>query len=168
MSNDTTILTEKMEDAIEFCAKKTNLEGRAQVANARARGDCAVCEYLRYGLAKGVAEYLGSLDETIKAIYVYDPESATQDGSALAQPSFSPGISMVIWVARKTAALSSLVTSAKMAVDEELWRLPCPDANALCHILDAVIVDDQEVLERTGYGALLGSFYVRPTEIWHR
>lgn len=169
MSNDTTILTESMSEAIMFCAEKTGLQGWDQVSAARARADCHACEYLRFGLAKGVAEYLGSLDETIRAIYVFDPEAATHaDSQVPAKARLSPGISMLIWVSHKTAALTSLLASVRRATDEELWRLPCPEANALCSSLDTIVVDDQEVNERRGYGAIVSSLFVLPTEIWNR
>jgi len=35
-------------------------------------------------------------------------------------------------------------------------------------MLDVRLVDDKEVQERTGYGVLIGSLYVRPLEIWRR
>ncbi len=169
MSNDTTIMTGPMSQAVTFCGEKTGLDGWEQVSAARSRADCRACEYLRYGLAKGVAEYLGSLDETIQAIYVFDPEAATHAESHVpTAPRLSPGISMLIWVSHKTAALTSLLTSVRQAVDEEYWRLPCPDANALCYALDTIVVDDQDVQERRGYGALVTSLFVLPTEIWNR
>lgn len=169
MSNDTTILTETMNEAVVFCAEKTSLQGRDQVAAARDRADCSVCEYLRYGLAKGVAEYLGSLDGTIKAVYIFEPDAAIHmDDHAPDLPRLSPGISMLIWASHKTAALASLLTSVQQATDEEFWKLPCPESNALCHALDTIVVDDREVQERRGYGAVVSSIYMAPTEIWRR
>ncbi len=166
---DSTIVTGMMEDAIEFCAEKTRFNDNEQVLGALRCGDCSVCEYLRYGLAKGVAEYLGSLDETVKAIYTYEPEYATSvDEPIPDRPSLTPGINLVAWVSRKSAALSSVVTSVSSALAEEHKRLTCPKANALCYMLDVKVADDDEVQERTGYGALIGSLYVRPLEIWRR
>jgi len=169
MSSDTTILTQSMNEAVTFCADKTRLQGWEQVSAARARADCSACEHLRYGLAKGIAAYLGSLDETIRVVYVFDPEAATHAESHVpSTPRLSPGISMLIWVSHKTAALTSLLTSVRQAAGEEFWRLPCPEANALCYALDAIVVDDQDVQERRGYGAMVNSFFVLPTEIWSR
>lgn len=169
MSSDTTILTDYMTHAVAFCAEKTGLQGWDRVAAARAEADCLACEYLRYGLAKGVADYLGSLDETIRRVYVFEPEAVTQpEGHLPARPRLSPGISMLIWVSRKTAALNSLLASVRQAAQEEFWRLPCPEANALCSDLDTIVVDDQEVTRRIGYGALVESVFVQPTEIWRR
>ncbi len=166
---DTATVTGMMEEAIEFCAKKTGLNGRDQTIEALRCGDCSICEYLRYGLAERVSEYLGWVDDTVKAIYTYEPEYATNmDGPLPDRPHLSPGISMIAWVNRKSAALSSVVTSLGSALAEEFRQLACPKANALCCMLDVKLVDDKEVQERTGYGALIGSLYVRPLEIWRR
>jgi len=166
---DTTIVTGMMEEAIKFCAEKTRCEDKEQVLGALRCGDCSVCEYLRYGLAKGVAEYLGSLDGTVKAIYTYEPEYATSvDEPIPDRPNLTPGINLIAWVSRKSAALSSVVTSVSSALAEECKQLACPKANALCYTFDIKAADDDEVQERTGYGALIGSLYVRPLEIWRR
>jgi hypothetical protein len=132
-------------------------------------GDCSVCEYLRYALAKGVAEYLGSMDDTVKAIYIYEPEYATSMDVAIpSRPNLSPGINLITWVSRKSAALSSVVASVNSALAEECKQLACPKANALCYQLDVEVADDDEVYRQTGYGLLINSLYVRPIEIWQR
>jgi hypothetical protein len=138
---DNVIVTKMIEDAIEFCARKTGLSGRQQVLEAMRSGDCSVCEYLRYGLAQEIAKYLGSVDDTIKAVYTYEPESA---------------------------ALSSVTSSVSSALTQEIRGFVCPEANALCYELDIKATDDVEVKERTGYGALISSLYVRPVEVWHK
>ncbi len=166
---DSAIVQRMLEDAIESCAKKTGLKDRTQVLEKMRRGDCATCEYLRYGLAKGVAGYLGSVDDTIRAIYIYEPEHATSlDEPIPDRPNLSPGISLIAWVSRKSAALSSVVASVSSALTQECRQLACPKANALCYLLDVKATDDDEVQKRAGYGALIHSLYVRPTEIWHR
>lgn len=168
MSLNAAVMPERMEKAFIFAAEKAGLTGRDQVVEARARGDCATCEYLRYGLAKEVADYLGSMDKIIKAIYVFEPESSTSaDGYISNRHRFVPGINMIIRVSRKTAALESLLVSVVSAVGEEFQRVYCPEANALCNMLDIITVDDHEVEKKTGYGALIGSLYSPPTEIWH-
>ncbi len=171
MANDILEATSTaMQDAILFCAEKANLNGRKQVLDARRSADCAACAYLRYGLAKNIAEYVGSIDSRAKAIYVYeDLESSLrwQDGVPGRQNT-TPGIRMIVWVSRKSPALDSLLDTLTTAVGQELRQLPCPNANALCHTLDVVVVDDEEVERRTSYGALLDSIHMRPIEVWHR
>ena len=161
MRFDNTIVTNMMEEALEFCAEKAGLEGKEQARDALRHGDCSVCEYLRYALAQMVAEYLGSVDDTVKAIYTYEPEYATSaDEAVLGRPNLSPGFNLIARVSRKSAAL--------LALTEEYKRLGCPKANALCSELDVKAVDDDEVQKRTGYGALISSLYVRPIEVWRR
>jgi len=166
---DNSIVTNMVEEALKFCAAKAGLKGKKQAVEALHRGDCSICEYLRYALAKGVAEYLGSVDDTIQAIYTYEPEYATGvDEPIPGRPNLSPGFNLIARVSRKSAALSSVVASVSSALVEEYRRLGCPKANALCSELDVKVVDDDEVQKRTGYGALISSLYVRPIEIWRR
>jgi hypothetical protein len=169
MLQEETKVTEMMEKALMFCAEKTGLTDGDQVVQARALGDCATCEYLRFGLANEVASYLGSIDETIKSVYVYEPETATSvNGNIHSKPRLVPGINMIVQVSRKTAALGSLLASVVSTVEGEIRRLNCPDANALCSMIDIIVVDDQELASRVGYGALIGSLYTPPIEIWNR
>ena len=166
---DSAIVTTMMEEAIEFCAEKAGLKGKEQAVEALRHGDCSVCEYLRYALAKGVAGYLGSVDDTIQAIYTYEPEYATiVDEPIPGRPNLSPGFNLIARVSRKSAALSSVVASVRSALVGEYKRLGCPKANALCSELDVKVVDDDEAQRRIGYGALISSLYVRPIEIWRR
>jgi hypothetical protein len=158
-----------MENALIFSVGKSGMDNKDQVVSARGNGDCITCDYLRFGLANEVAGYLGSIDETIKSIYVYDPESATNmNGRLHNRPEMVPGINMIVRVSRKTAALESLLTSVVSAVEGEFGKFTCPDANALCNTIDVIVVNDKEIAQRTGYGALVDSLFTPPIEIWHR
>jgi hypothetical protein len=166
---DNAIVTNMVEEALEFCAEKAGLKDREQARAVLLTGDCCVCEYLRYALAQRMAEYLGSVDDTIQAVYTYEPEYATSVDEAIpARPSLSPGFNLIARVSRKSAALSSVAASMRSALAEEYRQLGCPKANALCSELDVRAVDEDEVERRTGYGALINSLYVRPIEVWHR
>jgi hypothetical protein len=158
------------EDAIAFSIAKSDINTHDEFINARLHGDCYVCDYFRYGLAKALAEFLGSMEKQAKAIYVYDSLDSTLAWDTLFpnQPNLSTGIHMLIWTRNKSAALKSLVDSLAKAVSDELSHLSCPKANALCHQVDITIVDDHEVENREGYGALIHSLYLRPIEMWHR
>ncbi|NIS80114.1 MAG: hypothetical protein GTO14_07875 [Anaerolineales bacterium] len=159
-----------MDNALKFCIEKTDLENRESFMEARLRGDCSVCEYFRYGLAKGVAEFLGTMDKKAKAIYVYDTleASPTLDNRMPEKLNLSSGVHLIVWTTRKSPALNALVDSITNTVAKELEQISCPHANALCHQIDIAVVDDHEVNNRIGYGSLIHSLYVRPIEIWHR
>ncbi|MEM4724767.1 MAG: hypothetical protein QXP01_07120 [Candidatus Hadarchaeum sp.] len=166
---DAAVVKSMMQYALGLSAQKMGYAGQERVMEALRDGDCSVCEYVRYGLAQKIADYLGSVDDTIKVVYIYEPEYETAvDGAMPDDPSFSRGIHMIAWVNRKTAALSSLIGVLDSSLAQEAKGLGCAKANALCYKLVVHIVDDEEVLTRRGYGALVDSFYVRPIEIWRR
>ncbi len=161
---DSAVVAGLLGSALDYCAEKAGLPGREAALAAVQSGECATCECVRHGLAMAVAEYLGSVDSTIRAIYVYDPERA----AAVDEPVVTLGINLIVWTSRKSAALASLVDLVRKALAEEHARLACPKANALCCALDVQIADDDQVQNRAGYGALIHSLYVRPQEIWRR
>lgn len=169
MAQKTTLLTEMMDKAIIFSAEKMGFEGRDQVVEARAQGDCATCDYLRYGLAKEVANYLGITDKTIQVVFFFEPEGPILPSKRQGAASrLSPGISLILRVSRKTAALESLIASVISSIEEEYKRVHCPEAKALCNMIDIITVEDEEIERRTGYGALVGSLFMPPMEIWKR
>lgn len=166
---DPKLAKQMMDAAIGYSTEKSGHRSTEQTLSAIRTGDCLVCDYLRHGLAQRVAEYLGSVDGTVRALYVYEPEYSTPvDGSGPPRPSLSPGINMIAWVSRKSAALSSLVGLVSSSLAEEFRRMSCPRANPACFMLQVQIVDDEEVSRRQGYGALIESLYVRPIEVWRR
>ena len=165
---DDTLVTSMMEEAIAFCAEKTGAKTREEVVAAISNGDCAACDYLKYSLAKKVGECLGSMDETVKAIYIYEPEhGAGAENYVENSLGLKSGINLVAWVERKTAALSSVITSLNEALVEACKHLGT-SGNGLRYLLDVKLTDDDEVAGRRGYGALVHSMYVRPTEVWSR
>jgi hypothetical protein len=109
------------------------------------------------------------MDPSVRAVYLYEPDYATaEEGELGERPGLSPGMSMLVWAERKSAALTAVLDSLAAAVREEAGKWACPKANALCWMLDAQVVDDNQVEARSGYGALVNSVYVRPLEVWHR
>lgn len=164
MSFDKSIVANMIEEALAFSAAQTGTGTKEKALDRVLQGDCSVCGYMRYGLAKGLAQYLGSIDDTIKAIYVYEPEYATNDDAV----GLSFGINLLAWVARKSAALNSIVAGLGAALIEERKCLLCPEATAECFSLDVKVADDDEVRRRRGYGALVDSIFVRPTKVWER
>ena len=158
-----------IEVAIDFCRRKTGLADRARVTEAISGGDRGVSEYLHYGLAREIADHLGSVDSAVKAVYLYEPEYATYADEPLPErPSFSPAINLIVCVTHKSAALSAVVDILCSSVAQELGRLECVGPEEQARVVDVQIVDDDEVLGRSGYGALVSSVHVRPMEIWRR
>jgi hypothetical protein len=168
MMFDNALVTSMVEEAIAFCAEKTGARTREEVVDAISNGDCAACDYMKYSLAKKVGECLGSMDETVKAIYIYEPEYGSgMDNHIDHNLGLKSAINLVAWVERKTAALSSIVASLNDALVEACKRLNAPE-NGLRYLLDVKLTDDNEVTNRLGYGAIVHSIFVRPIEVWSR
>jgi len=154
-----------LHQALGFCAEKMGLQDETQALDRLRQGDSMACSYWHYALAQQVAEQMGAWDEDIQAAYVCTYDATPQDVCFSEQASLYP-VHIIIWAQRKTAALRALVET----MDHALLQC-CADivnASEQTHILDIQIVDDNEVQNRLGYGAMLSSIYNRPIQIWQR
>src|SRR5512139_356977 len=106
---DNAIVTNMVEEALEFCAARAGLTSKEQARSALRAGDCCACEYVRYALAQKMAGYLGSVDDSIKAVYSFEPDEATcMDEPIPPRPNQTPAFNLIARVSRKSAALSSV------------------------------------------------------------
>lgn len=151
--------------ALEFCAQKMMLGNPQAAIDCLRRGDSHACGYFQYGLARRVAECLGELDEGVKAAYLYE-EEATPEDLCLGTAKRLPLTHLIIWAHQKTAALTSLLAGLDRTLAERLGNLlGCPEFS---HVLDCQVVDDMDVENRIGFGALLFSLHHSPIEVWKR
>ena len=169
VSIDASSIQDMIERALVFCARLSQLDGRQEALEAIGGGDCCVCSYLRYGLSKELAAYLGDIDASVRAVYSYEPEQCTGvTDLAGSEDEYMRGINLVVCVDRRSAALASILASLEDAVRQATRALVCPEGNARCYMLDVKVADEHEVATRRGYGALLSSIYVRPLRVWAR
>jgi hypothetical protein len=154
-----------LNQAMEFCAQKMGLGAAWLAVEQLKEGDGAACSYCRYSMAKQMAGALGSLDEKIRAVYVYEYDATPEDVCFGKAVRTSP-IHLIVWVERKTSALESLAEALDHALAVSYAALV--GKSQLSHILDVQMVDDADVENRTGYGALLSSFQNQPLKIWGR
>jgi len=154
-----------LDEGLDFCARKAGLKDVQVVVELLRQGDSQVCYYCRYGLAKKVAESIGRLDDNVKAVYTLDYDATPEDRSFSSEAQTSP-IHLIVWAARKTDALTALVKALDRALVEAYADLI--DAPQLAHLLDVQVVDDADVDDRVGYGALLSSIHNRPIQVWER
>lgn len=154
-----------LSEALEFCAEKLNLSSSETVINRLRQRDGVCYRYWHYGLAKKLGRYLGTSDESIKAVYLYDYDAIVDD---VCPSEVIPDmlIHLVIWSRRKTAALNSLMGGLDQALAQAHAKLLGMDEPS--HLLDAQVVDDYEIENRLGYGALFTSLHHRPLPVWKR
>ena len=151
--------------ALEFAAVQTAAPSTAAVLEAVRRGDTTAYQYTTYGLARQLAETLGSMDQNVTAVYLFDPDATIEDEMFGEQPR-NLSVHLIVQVERKTKALASLVSGLDRALAQTL--APLMSAPRLAHVLDAQIVDTAEVRQRIGYGALLSSLHHQALLVWQR
>jgi len=153
-----------LEGALTFCKEKMHLIDTDTVLTDLQRGDRVARAYFERGLAERVAEYLGALDEEVRAVYLYDAEATPED--IVFGESAPSLIHLIVWARRETEALNSLIAGLdRTLVQRYAKRIAAPELRCL---LDMQIVDDAQVNARTGYGSLLASLHYRPVQVWKR
>jgi hypothetical protein len=166
-------LTDKMvERAVEACAEEHFAGDARRMRRALLQGQCEHCSCLSGSLVHQIADYLGQVDRTVKAIYEYRPSfdddllsPFDQDRGALKEHT---GINLVAWVERKSAALSALVESLEKALTLSQLKIGCVKAAPSCFTLDVQMVDDRDINERRGFGLLVEAPAIRVRQIWER
>ena len=156
--------------AIVFCADKRFTGDKEQTLEALRKGRCDVCDFLSYSLVRQISEYLGQMDKTVRAVYMFGPESAPQTlvpGKGKIRR-HSSGINLIAWVDRKTPALLALGTTIEKVVASSRRNIGCVNACSACFNLNIHMVDDQEAHEGRGFGSIIRSMYVRSIQVWSR
>jgi hypothetical protein len=152
-------------EAVKFCADKLRLGDYQMVVEKLSRCDESAANYCHYSIAKQIGEALGALDSTVQAVYMVDYDATSEDICFGTSRGVEP-IHVIIRVERKTKALNALVE----ALDRALVRSYAGLLNLadLEHILDAQLVDGEDIKKRVGYGAMLSSLYRKPLQVWER
>lgn len=170
MQMDQALADRMVENAVLFCADKRFDGDRTQAVESLRRGRCDICDYLAYSLVRQVGDYLGCLDRTVKAVYLFEPEKASLSlqPAGMAARRRDSGINLVAWVDRKSAALGAITSTLETVLNESRRKIGCPNAVPACYNLNVQMVDDREVQEGIGYGAIVQSMYVRSIQVWTR
>jgi len=157
---------EILAQALSYCAGKMGLDGPQTVTERMRQGDGVACGYCLYSVAKQVAEAIGSLDGNVRAVYTFDCDATPEDECLSEVARGMPLVHLLVWAQRKTAALRALVS----ALDRALVRayVNVFGEGQPASLLDVQVIDDADVGRRSGYGALLGSMYHCPVQVWQR
>jgi len=151
--------------ALQFCSDKMKATGAAEVIDCLSRGETTSRSYFNYCLAQQIAAYLGTLDSDVKAVYLFDYD-ATPEDICFCESTQDILVHLIIWTRRKTAAQNSLLQALDRALIEQYAELmSCAQPR---HFLDVHFVEDADVENRMGYGALLSSIHNRPVQVWER
>ena len=151
--------------ALKTSANKMGLDNVKALISRMKEGDSVAFNYYNYNIAKQLAEVLGSWGKDIRAVYAHDYEGATPEEACFENVSPFSLVHMIIWAERKTNALDALVETIDRAMVQHHRHML--GLNKLEHVLDAQVIDDEDVRSRTGYAVLLKSIYQPPIQVWH-
>jgi hypothetical protein len=159
------IAADAISRALEYCAQKLGLrDGQAALA-CLCEGERAVYQYCAYSLARQAAQVVGSWDEHVRSVYMIDYD-ATSDDLCFACEGQSWPIHVIVWTECKTHALNALTSVLDHALTRRYRGLV--GRRDLEHVLDVQVIDDADVENRMGYGAMLASIHQRPIQVWSR
>ncbi len=156
---------EMVSNALHYCEGKTAYRGADQLAAALRAEIPQVHDYFRHALTTSLANYLIRLDDSVIEVYSYcygDAEEEGEDRSCRVTGS----LNLILHVRRRTAALSSVEVSLDQALLEQYKRLIAPNGDRMTSFLDLQMVDDRDVAEGLGFGAVLKSTFSRPVRVW--
>lgn len=150
-------------NAFEWAGARLNCPV-SRVVQCLNHGDPAARREFKLGLARYLAEYLGFLDEDVKAVYVSDLIENYRDETAAVPSRWV--IHLAVFADPKTAALASLVNAMNRALilvlDKEVAGAE-PEG-----FLDVQLVNSADLENLARYAALLSAPNSRPTRIWQR
>lgn len=150
--------------ALDTSASRLGLNDSKRCLEQLNKCDSAAFNYYSYYFAKELGELLGSWSKNVKSVYACNYDSSISGEDCLESlPQFSL-IHMIVRVEQKNHALNSLLESIDGALVKKHRQVF--NLDRLEHALDAQVIDDQDVKNRTGYAAMLNSLYQPPIEIW--
>jgi hypothetical protein len=161
-------LTDKMFDqAIVECADEIFAGDALRMRQSLLQSHCENCKCVAVCLARLIGEYLGQVDRTVKAVYNYQPLEDTDKETFETSEPFV-GINLVVWVERKSAALSALLETLESALNVSRNQIGCAIATPACFALNVMLVSDHDVQEGQGLGLLIRAAGVRSIPVWKR
>ncbi len=161
-------LTDKMFDqALVDCADKLFAGDTSRMRQSLLQSHCENCRCVAGCLAGFIGEYLGRVDRTVKAVYSYQPSAENNQEPSEATEPFV-GINLVVWVERKSAALSALLQTLEESLKASQNKIGCALATPACFALDVTFVSDRDVQEGRGVGLLIRASGIQSVAVWNR
>jgi hypothetical protein len=168
---DQALIDRMVEEALTECADLNFAGDTRRLRQSITQGHCEYCQQLNACLARRVGEYLGRVDRTVRAIYQYEPVEPIDEGGfqpiSVTRPEENfVGVNLIVWVERKSAALSALLETLEAAISASQLVVHCADATPSCYALEVKLVSDLDVQESRGLGLLVKHRYLRSHSIW--
>jgi len=124
-------------------------------------------DYFKYGLASSVAKVLAANDDSVQAVYAYDP-SINQESEVDDDLPQDAGVHLLVLVTTPSPALSAFVAALDRALTASLKDLPSPRWSQRVSVLDVNLVTEEDVRRGANYAGLLSGVFAPPLRIWQR
>lgn len=151
--------------ALTSSARKMGLGSTEDIVTCLRDRDCAAVGYYCHDVARELGEVLGSWSKNVRAVYACHCDDGTSGECCLGGNTATVNlIHMIIWAQKKNKALNALIDSLDSALVQQHRRLL--GCHELKQVLDAQVVDDDDVSNGTGYAVLLRSIHQPPVQVW--
>jgi len=148
-----------MEKSLEFCCMRER-NSRTKVIECLQKGYSTVHSNLRYALAQKLCHLLDN-ENNLHAVYLHG--STVEDNASIASD-----IDLILHVKEKENKLPARLEKLNKDLLHLYRNLVGEKAVKISRLLDYQVVDDREVRERSGYGAVVNSIFYRPLKIWSK
>jgi len=148
-------------DAMAYCSMKMGISVDAVQGLVKER-DVRAYSYFNYSITCQLGDLLGKQCKSIRAVYALDYYDDSQGEGLNNKADIT--IHVILGVERKTSAVKALLTSIHDALIQQYHQVL--GMHSLKHVLNAHLVDDEDIEKRSGYGALLQSSYQTPIHVW--
>ncbi|MFN2195700.1 MAG: PEP/pyruvate-binding domain-containing protein, partial [Anaerolineales bacterium] len=121
-------------------------------------------------LAGQIGEYIGQLDKTVKAVFSLVPHETARpvNQGAIGHTQKQYRLNLVVWVERKSEALSALIETLESALTISLQKSGLNGNTGEEFILDANLIDDIDVAQRRGFGLVVENQTLQSRPVWQR
>lgn len=143
--------------AFRHVAAKIGASSPSEAASKVREGDLDAYLYFRYGIAREAAAEIASICDGVNAGLLFLENRCE---SFPGEP-----VLLGLLVVRKTAALRSLVDAIGEAVRHEV-AARVPALASFDTVLATEIIDDEQVMKRSGVAALMNSVNDPPIQVW--
>ena len=138
-----------IEKAIVECADSIFAGDTLRMRQSLLQSHCEHCRCVAQSLVRQLGEYLGQVDQTVKAVFHYEPvEIPGNEPPGTSEPHV--GINLIVWVERKSAALSALIEALEAALQNSQRQIGCAAATPKCFALDVRLASVLEVQDERG------------------
>lgn len=144
-------------DALQFCCRVHSVSPD-EALHCLESGHRKFHSSFRYGLAKGLSTYLGSLGCVVQEVYVY---GSTMDGEA----HLASDIDVLLVVRKGRDELKRLLGLLDISLASWYRQLIGLKMNP-ASLLDVHLLEGSEIAERSGNGIALTGWNTRPVCLW--